>query len=147
VQGIYRFRKKATTTEVLVVATTTNREVGGTTAGTVKNAQQSSQVMMDYATKAGEINTEIARSLAEVWIEGLRKQTELSQRMAREFLDKAGESGHTTKGLSDWAFPSWWTPYPYDPFAFWRLWAQIVREPVRDTQQGTSIEDRNARAN
>src|SRR5215204_5521916 len=103
------------------------------------NAQHSAQTMTEYAAKAGEINTEMAKRMTEVWVEGLQKHTQLSQKIAQEFIDKAKEQGrHGAEEFFDQGLPSWWAPYSsstYDPFAFWRMWAQKVQESVRDLQQ------------
>jgi gas vesicle protein len=100
------------------------------------NAQHSAQAMREYAVKAGEINTEMAKRMTEVWVEGLQKHTQLSQKIAQEFFDKAEEQGHSAEGFFDRGLPSWWAPSStYDPFAFWRMWAQKVQESVRDLQQ------------
>src|SRR5215216_4406930 len=100
------------------------------------NAQHSAQAMREYAAKAGEINTEMAKRMTEVWVEGLQKHTQLSQKIAQEFFDKAEEQGHSAEGFFDRGLPSWWAPSStYDPFAFWRMWAQKVQESVRDLQQ------------
>src|SRR5829696_4648149 len=104
-----------------------------------RNAQHTAQAMREYALKAGEINTEVAKRATEVWVEGLQKHTQLSQKMAQEFFDKTEEqSRHGAEGFFDGSFPSWWAPYSsssssssYDPFAFWRRWAQTVQQNVR----------------
>src|SRR5215208_8530310 len=102
------------------------------------NAQHSAQAMREYAVKAGEINTEMAKRTTEVWIEGLQKHTQLSQKMAQEFIEKAKEQGrHGAEGFFDRSFPSWWAPYlapssTYDPVAFWRRWAQTLQEAAEE---------------
>src|SRR5215211_2486847 len=75
---------------LLVVATTIDTQKMGRTAETmVKTTQQSTYTAMDYAAKAQEVNVDLLRKTAEIWIEGLRKQTELSQEMAQEVFEKA----------------------------------------------------------
>jgi gas vesicle protein len=118
------------------VATTANRETGKSAQLSASNAQHSAQAMREYAVEAGEINTEMAKRMTEVWVEGLQKHTQLSQKIAQEFFDKAEEQGHSAEGFFDRGLPSWWAPSStYDPFAFWRMWAQKVQESVRDLQQ------------
>jgi hypothetical protein len=82
--------------EVSIVATTTEMEkVGKTAEEMVKTAQQSAYTAMDYAVKAQEVNTKLLlRKTTEVWIEGFRKQTELSQDMAQQFFEKAEDQAH-----------------------------------------------------
>ena len=122
------------------MATTANREMGKSAELRARNVQRSAQAMRDYALKAGELNTEMAKRATEVWVEGLQKHTQLSQNIAQEYLDKTEEQGHHgAEGFFDGSFPSWWAPYSYDPFddpfAFWRGWAQTIQESVRDLQQ------------
>src|SRR5215217_9616805 len=100
------------------------------------NAQHSAQTMTEYAAKAGEINTEMAKRMTEVWVEGLQKHTQLSQKIAQEFIDKAKEQGrHGAEEFFDRDFPSWWAAYSsstYDPVAFWRMWAQTLQEAAEE---------------
>ena len=122
------------------MATTANHEMGKSAQLRARNAQHTAQAMREYALKAGEINTEMAKRATEVWVEGLQKHTQLSQNIAQEFFDKTEEqSRHGAEGFFDGSFPSWWAPYSYDPsddpFAFWRRWAQTVQQNVRDLQQ------------
>jgi hypothetical protein len=120
------------------VATTANREMGKSAQLRVRNAQHSAQAMREYAVKAGEINTEMAKRTTEVWVEGLQKHTQLSQKIAQEFIEKAKEQGrHGAEEFFDGNFPSWWAAYSsstYDPVAFWRMWAQTLQESVQDLQ-------------
>jgi hypothetical protein len=103
-----------------------------------RNAQHTTQAMGEYALKAGEINTEMAKRMTEVWVEGLQKHTQLSQKIAQEFIDKAEEQGHAAEGFFDGGLPSWWAAYSsstHDPFTFWRRWAQTLQQSVWDLQQ------------
>jgi hypothetical protein len=130
------------------VATTTNHEMGKSAQLRARNAQHTTQAMGEYALKAGEINTEMAKRMTEVWIEGLQKHTELSQMIAQEFIDKAEEQGHAAEGFFDGGFPSWWglysapysALYSYDPFAFWRRWVQTVQEATQQSQRTAAEE-------
>jgi hypothetical protein len=120
------------------VATTANREMGKSAQLRARNAQHTTQAMGEYALKAGEINTEMAKRMTEVWVEGLQKHTQLSQKIAQEFIDKAEEQGHAAEGFFDGGLPSWWAAYSsstHDPFAFWRRWAQTLQQSVWDLQQ------------
>jgi hypothetical protein len=119
------------------VATTANREMGKSAQLRARNAQHTTQAMGEYTLKAGEINTAMAKRMTEVWVEGLQKHTQLTQKIAQEFFDKAEEQGrHSAEGFFDRGLPSWWAPSStYDPFAFWRMWAQTLQQSVRDLQQ------------
>src|SRR5918998_5967732 len=132
--GVYTYMTldATTTRRFAIVATTTEIEKMGKTAEqVVKAAQQSSTAMADYAVKAQEVNTELLRKTTEVWIDGLRKQTELSQDMFQEVFGKAEDQ---TRAYEDF-FAQWGTPFmgfpfarmPYDPFGFWREWTQTVQ--------------------
>ena len=121
------------------MATTTEMEKMGKTAETMaKTTQQSAYTAMDYAVKAQEVNTELLRKTFEVWIEGFRKQTELSQDMAQELFEKAEDQAHAYQDFfGQWGFPFMSFPLvrmPYDPFGFWREWTQTTQQAARDTQ-------------
>jgi hypothetical protein len=129
--------------EVSIVATTTEMENMGKTAETMaRSTQQSAYTAMDYAVKAQEVNTKLLRKTTEVWIEGFRKQTELSQDMAQQFFEKAEDQAHAYQDFfGQWGFP--FTSFPfvrmsYDPFGFWREWAQTVQQTARDTRERTA---------
>ena len=71
------------------MVTTTNRTTGQTARRTVRDAQLSFYyTAAEYASKVGEINTEIAKRMTEVWLEGFRKQSKLSQKTAQQFFEK-----------------------------------------------------------
>jgi hypothetical protein len=122
------------------VATTTEMEkVGKTAEAMARSTQQSAYTAMDYAVKAQEVNTELLRKTTEVWIEGFRKQTELSQDMAQELFEKAEDQAHAYQDFfGQWGFPFMSFPFvrmPYDPFGFWGAWMQNVRKTAQDTQR------------
>ena len=125
------------------MATTANRETGKSAQLSASNAQHTAQAMREYTVKAGEINTEMAKRTTEVWIEGLQKHTQLSQKIVQEFFDKAEEHEEQHRhgaegffeGFFDRSFPSWWAAYSsstYDPVAFWRMWAQTLQEAAEE---------------
>jgi hypothetical protein len=141
-----------TTRRFSIVATTTEMEKMGKTAEAMaRTTQQNAYTAMDYAVKAQEVNAELLRKTAEVWIEGFRKQTELSQEMAQEIFEKAEDQAHAyqdffgQRGFPFMSFP--FVRMPYDPFFFWREWVQNVQQAARDTQrtawstQRTAAED------
>jgi hypothetical protein len=128
-----------------VATTTDNMEKMDKTAEAVaRSAQQSAYTAMDYAVKAQEVNTELLRKTAEVWIDGARKQTELSQDMTQEVFEKAEDQAHAYKEfLGQWGFPFMGFPFvrmPFDPFEFWREWARTVQKSARDTQSKAAEE-------
>jgi hypothetical protein len=123
------------------VATTTRHEMSKTAEDTARNAQHTARAMMEYVGRVGEINTEMAERTAEVWVEGLRKQTELSQRMTRQFFDKSIEQAYDGEESFGPGFPTWWAPYTYVPFGFWHTWARTLRatyETGKDAQQSAA---------
>src|SRR5688500_19453875 len=65
--------------------------MGETTQTVVRTSQESARILTDYTVKAQELNTQFARRAAETWIDGLRKQTELSQEVAQELFGRAEE--------------------------------------------------------
>ena len=123
------------------MATTTDtvEQVGKTAEAVVRSTQQSAHTAMDYTVKAQEVNTELLRKMTEAWIEGLRKQTELSQDMAQEFFEKGEDQARAYQDFfGQWGFPFMSFPVvwmPYDPFGFWREWTQTVQQSARDTQR------------
>ena len=65
--------------------------MGETAQAMVRTSQESAQVFTDYTVKAQDLNTQLAQRTVETWIDGLRKQTELSQDMAQALFGKAEE--------------------------------------------------------
>ncbi len=124
------------------MATTTDtvEQMGKTAEMLVRNAQQSAQSAIDYTVKAQEVNTELLRKTTELWIQGLRKQTELTQDMSQEFFEKAEDQARAYQDFfGQWGFPFMgfpFVPMPYDPSRFWREWTQTVRQSARETQRG-----------
>src|SRR3712207_8991805 len=105
----------------------------------VRGAQQSTRTAMDYTVKAQEVNTELLRKTTEAWIEGMRKQTELSQDMAQEFFERAEEGARAYQDLfGQWGLPLMGFPLfrmPYGPLGFWSEWTQTAQQSARDTQR------------
>ena len=71
--------------------TRTFDKMGETTQTVARTSRESARVFTDYTVKAQELNTQFARRAAETWIDGLRKQTELSQEVAQELFGRAEE--------------------------------------------------------
>ena len=123
------------------MATTTRHEMSKTAEDTARNAQHTARAMTEYVGRVGEINTEMAGRMAEIWVEGFRKQTELSQRITLQFIDRSIEQAYNNKESFGPGFPTWWTPYSYDPFGLWRTWARTLRatyETGIDSQQSAA---------
>ena len=71
--------------------TRTFDKMGETAQTMVKTSQESARIFTDYTVKAQELNTQLARRAVETWIDGMRKQTELSQETAQQIFGKAEE--------------------------------------------------------
>jgi hypothetical protein len=71
--------------------TRTFDRMGETAQTMVRTSRESARIFTDFTVKAQELNTQLARRAVETWIDGLRKQTELSQEMAQELFGKAEE--------------------------------------------------------
>src|SRR5919199_5982637 len=113
-----------------------------------KTAQQRAYTVMDYALRAQEANTELLRKITEVWIEGLRKQTDLSGHMAQEFSEKAEDQVHAYQGFfGQWVMPFMSFPFvrmPYGPFGMWNEWTQAVTKNAQNTQRTVARETARA---
>ena len=123
------------------MATTTHHEISKTAEDTARDPRHTARAILDYVGRVGEINTEMAERTAEVWVEGLRKQTDLSQRMTRRLFDGSIEQAYNGEESFGPGFPTWWAPYSYDPFGLWRTWArtlQATHETGRDAQQSAA---------
>ena len=115
-----------------MATTTENMEKMGRTAEVIaRTAQQNAYTAMDYTARAQEVNTELLRKTTEAWIEGFRKQAELSQDMSEAFFKRAEDQANAYQGLfGQWGLPFMGFPYvrmPYDPFEFWGDWTRAAR--------------------
>jgi hypothetical protein len=121
-----------------VATTTDTMEKTGKAAEVIaRTTQQSAYTAMDYTAKAQEVNTELLRRTTEVWLEGFRKQTELSQDVAEEFFKRAEDQAHAYQDFfGQWGFP--FVRIPYDPFGFWSEWTQIVQQTAAQSTQTTA---------
>ena len=77
--------------------TRTFDKMGETTQTVVRTSQESARILTDYTVKAQELNTQFARRAVGTWIDGLRKQTELSQDVAQELFGRAEEQADAYK--------------------------------------------------
>ena len=89
-------------------------KMGETTQTVVRTSQESARIFTDYTVKAQELNTQFARRAVETWIDGLRKQTELSQDVAQELFGRAEEQADAYRRfLGQWGnFPMGGFPFP-----------------------------------
>jgi hypothetical protein len=124
------------------VVTTKNRTTGETAVG---GPQLPFNTAAGYAFKAGEINIAIAKRMTEVWMEGIRKQGELSQKTAQQFFEKVEERRDVDEGIFGRSSPFMWAPYVYDPFASWREWARRVQENTWDAHEAPERTAREVR--
>jgi hypothetical protein len=89
--------------------TRTFDKMGETTQTVVRTSQESARIFTDYTVKAQELNTQFARRAVETWIEGLRKQSELSQDVAQELFGRAEEQADAYRRF----FGQWgYFPFP-----------------------------------
>jgi hypothetical protein len=93
--------------------TRTFDKMGETTQTVVRTSQESARIFTDYAVKAQELNTQFARRAVETWIDGLRKQTELSQDVAQELFGRAEEQADAYR-----RFFGQWGNFPMGSFPF-----------------------------
>ena len=93
--------------------TRTFDKMGETTQTVVRTSQESARIFTDYAVKAQELNTQFARRAVETWIDGLRKQTELSQDVAQELFGRAEEQADAYR-----RFFGQWGHIPMGSFPF-----------------------------
>jgi hypothetical protein len=125
---------------VTIVATTTNLDKIGESAQTiVRTSQDSAQILTDYFVKAQELNTQLAQRAVETWIEGLRRQTELSQDVARELFGRADEQVDAYRRF----FGQWGNGFMSFPFVdttnvafpFQRQGIRLVKTVANSTQK------------
>ena len=88
--------------------TRTFDKMGETTQTLVRTSQESARIFTDYTVKAQELNTQFARRAVETWIDGLRKQTELSQDVAQELFGRAEEQADAYR-----RFFGQWGSFPF----------------------------------
>jgi hypothetical protein len=118
--------------------TRTVDKMGETTQTMVRTSQESARIFTDYTVKAQELNTQLARRAVETWIDGMRKQTELSQDMAQELFGRAEEQADAYR-----RFFGQWGNFPMGGFPFPGM-ANSVMFPFQ--RQGMHLVDTAARA-
>ena len=118
--------------------TRTFDKMGETTQTMVRTSQESARIFTDYTVKAQELNTQLARRAVETWIDGMRKQTELSQDMAQELFRRAEEQADAYRN-----FFGQWGNLPMGGFPFPGM-ADSVMFPFQ--RQGMHLVDTATRA-
>ena len=85
-------------------ATSNLDKIGATTQTMVKVSQESATAMWDYAVRAQDLNTRFTQRAFETWLDGIRRQTELSQDAAQELFERAEEQADALQRLyGQWA--------------------------------------------
>jgi hypothetical protein len=124
---------------VLTHATRTFDKMGETTQTVVRTTQESARIFTDYTVKAQELNTQLARRAVETWIDGMRKQTELSQEMAQELFGKAEEQADVWRSFfGQWGnVPTMRFPFAANDFMFpfQRQGMRLVESGVRNAEE------------
>jgi len=122
-------------------ATRTFNKMGETTQTVVRTSQESARIFTDYTVKAQELNTQFARRAVETWIDGLRKQTELSQNVAQELFGRAEEQADAYRRFfGQWGdFPMGGLPFPVMAnsvmFPFQRQGMHLVDTATRSAEE------------
>ena len=122
-------------------ATRTYDKMGETTQTVVRTSQESARIFTDYTVKAQELNTQLTRRAIETWIEGLRKQTELSQDVAQELFGRAEEQADAYR-----SFFGQWGNLPMRGFPFPDMTSSVMfpfqKQGMRLVEKGaTNMED------
>jgi hypothetical protein len=122
-------------------ATSTFDKIGETTQTVVRTSQESARIFTDYTVKAQELNTLFARRAVESWIDGLRKQTELSQDVAQDLFGRAEEQADAYRrsfgDLGNFAMGGF--PFPGMAngvmFPFQRQWMYLIDTASRSAEE------------
>ena len=119
--------------------TRTFDRMGETAQTMVRTSQESARIFTDYTVKAQELNTQLARRAVETWIDGLRKQTELSQEMAQQLFGKAEEQADVWRSyFGQWGnVPMMRFPFAVNDFMFpfQRQGVRLVESGVRNAEE------------
>ncbi len=121
-------------------ATRTFDKMGETTQTVVRTSQESARIFTDYTVKAQELNTQLTRRAIETWIDGLRKQTELSQDVAQELFGRAEEQADAYR-----SFFGQWGNLPNGGFPFPGMVNSLMfpfqKQGMRLVEKGANMED------
>jgi hypothetical protein len=94
-------------------ATSNLDKIGATTQTMVKVSQESATAIWDYAAGAQDLNTRFTQRAFETWLDGIRRQTELSQDAAQELFERAEEQADALQRL----YGQWATMFSGFPFS------------------------------
>jgi hypothetical protein len=84
-----------------VVRTTQNVEKMDRTAEMMaRTTQDSAYAVMDYALRAQRINTELVQQMTEIWLDGLHRQSELSQKVTQALIERAQDQANAFRRSS-----------------------------------------------
>ncbi len=128
---------------VIELAMTTKNvaKMGETAQQMRQSTQRAGRIFNGYLAEAQEINTEFARRATETWIEAIRNQTELNQRMVQRLYGEVeGQTGAWQGFLQDW-MSVYSAPFsnPFgsvNPFDYLR---QGVETTTRNVEQVTDM--------
>jgi hypothetical protein len=135
---------------VIELAMTTKNvaKMGETAQQMSQSTQRAGRIFNGYLAEAQEINTEFARRATETWIEAIRNQTELNQRMVQRLYGEVeGQTGAWQGFLQDW-MSVYSAPFsnPFgsvNPFDYLR---QGVETTTRNVEQVTDITQKTTAA-
>ena len=99
-------------------ATSNLDRIGATTQTMVKVSQESATAMWDYVVRAQDLNTRLTQRAFETWLDGIRRQTELSQDAAQELFERAEEQADALQRLyGQWATMFFGFPFSGFPYS------------------------------
>jgi hypothetical protein len=135
---------------VIELAMTTKNvaKMGETAQQMSQSTQRAGRIFNGYLAEAQEINTEFARRATETWIEAIRNQTELNQRMVQRLYGEVeGQTGAWQGFLQDW-MSVYSAPFsnPFgsvNPFDYLR---QGVETTTRNVEQVTDMTQKTTAA-
>ncbi len=129
--------------------TTKNAEKMGETAQQMsQSTQRAGRIFNGYLAEVQEINTDFARRATETWIEAIRKQTELNQRMVQRLYGEAeGQTGAWQGLVQDW-MSVYSAPFsnPFGSVNPFDLFRQGVETATRNVEQVTDVTQRTTAA-
>ena len=93
-------------------------KIGATTQTMVKVSQESATAMWDYVVRVQDLNTRLTQRAFETWLDGIRRQTELSQDTAQELFERAEEQADALQRLyGQWATMFFGFPFSGFPYS------------------------------
>jgi hypothetical protein len=113
-----------------------------------QSTQRAGRIFNGYLAEAQEINTEFARRATETWIEAIRNQTELNQRMVQRLYGEVeGQTGAWQGFVRDW-MSVYSAPFsnPFgsvNPFDYFR---QGLETSTQNVEQVTDMTQRTTMA-